>query len=264
MNTPLRLPYERELATPVGRLKELVKRALALTSRQGGTLLRVQTREPAIALTFDDGPQSADTPPVLDILERHGAFGTFFLVGKSAAAHPQLVERLVRGGHAIGNHGWDHASFPRLQRAEQEAQLERAQAALGPGASRLFRPPFGEQDSSSASTVRSQGYPVVLWDVVAEDWQDHPAPHIVERVMRRLRRGSIVVFHDTLYVAEEPRYRDRAPMRAALETILGRLSGEFRFVTVPELLTLGRPVWGHHRHRVSEEYLGRLRPTSRS
>ena len=77
--------------------------------------------------------------------------------------------------------------------------------------------------------------------------------------MRRLRRGSIVVLHDTLLLAAEERYRDRAPMRAALDTLLTRLSPEFRFVTVPELMKLGRPVWGHHYHRVSDEYLGRLR-----
>ena len=68
---------------------------------------------------------------------------------------------------------------------------------------------------------------MVAWDVVAEDWRDDPAELLVQRVMRRLRRGSIVLFHDTLYATEDARYRDRAPMRQALEILLGRLAGDY-------------------------------------
>ena len=70
--------------------------------------------------------------------------------------------------------------------------------------------------------------------------------------------GSIVVFHDTLYTATDSRFRDRRPLHSALEGLLGELSGEFRFVTVPELLRLGRAVHWHHYHRLPEEYRRRL------
>jgi len=98
----------------------------------------------------------------------------------------------------------------------------------------------------------------VTFDVVAEDWRDDPAAALVSRVMRRLRRGSIVVFHDTLYTATDPRYRDRGPLLAALDELLGRLAGDFRFITVPELLLLGRPVLWHHYHRLPDSYRRQL------
>jgi peptidoglycan/xylan/chitin deacetylase (PgdA/CDA1 family) len=244
------LPYEAQLATPAGRARELVRRLLALTARPGDTLLRVATDEPVIALTFDDGPDPVETPAVVEVLERHGARGTFFMVGERAAAQPALVARVATAGHAVANHSWDHPSFRRIDRSARGEQLRRGAAALAPFGVPLFRPPFGEQSVASLRDARRAGMQVVAWDVVAEDWRDAPADYLVGRVLRRLRRGSIVVFHDSLYVSQEPRYRDRAPMRAALDELLGRLAPTFRFVTLPELLALGRPVWGHHFHRV--------------
>jgi peptidoglycan-N-acetylglucosamine deacetylase len=255
---PPRLPYETQLATPAGRARELVKRLLAITARPLGTLLRVATREPAIALTFDDGPHPEDTPRVLDVLARHDARATFFMVGAAAARHPELVARVAGAGHAVANHSWDHPSFRRIDDAARRQQLERTAAALSPHGHALFRPPFGEQSLSSLRTARRSGYTVVAYDVVAEDWRDHPADYIVGRVMRRLRRGSIVVLHDALYATEDPRYRDREPMLRALETALGELSPGYSFVSLPELLRLGRPVFTHHYHRLPETFHQRL------
>ncbi|HXT52085.1 MAG TPA: hypothetical protein VN811_13655, partial [Thermoanaerobaculia bacterium] len=122
----------------------------------------------------------------------------------------------------------------------------------------LFRPPFGEQNLASLLDSHRAGFEVVGWDVAAEDWRDYPADHLVARTMRRLRRGSIVVFHDSLYVTENPGYRDRQPMREALATLLARLSPTHRFVTVPELVRLGRPVYWHHYHRLPASFHQRL------
>jgi peptidoglycan/xylan/chitin deacetylase (PgdA/CDA1 family) len=252
------LPHETDLANPAGRVKELVRSAIGVATWPVGTLVRVATRQPAIAFTFDDGPDPADTPPVLELLERHGARGTFFMVGSRAQAHPEIVARAVAGGHAVANHSWDHPSFRRIGAAERRRQLRSCAAALGPGAAPLFRPPFGEQGLASRLDAARCGHQVVAWDVVAEDWRDDPATELVRRVMRRLRRGSIVVFHDSLYVCTDPRYRDRAPLREALEELLARLSPLHRFVTVPELLRLGRPVRWPHFHRVPDSYYRRL------
>jgi peptidoglycan-N-acetylglucosamine deacetylase len=253
---PSSLPYEGELRQPMGRAKELVKRVLSLSARPLGTLVRVATHEPALALTFDDGPDPEETPRVLDLLAAHGARATFFTVGKRVAAHPELVARIAAAGHAVANHSWDHASFLHLDRAAREEQLRRAAAALGTDAATtpqgrpLFRPPFGEQSVATLRDARRAGFEVVTWDVVPEDWRDDAADLLLARTLRRLRRGSIVLFHDTLYVTEDARYRDRGPMRAALATLLARLAPSHRFVTVPELLRLGRPVYAHHYHRL--------------
>src|SRR4051794_27659147 len=114
-SAPPPLPYEAQLASGVPRAKERLKDLISWTTLPLGSLIRVATAEPAIALTFDDGPDPVATPRVLDILERHGARGTFFLVGKSAARHPGIVARAVAAGHAVANHSWDHPSFRRIQ-----------------------------------------------------------------------------------------------------------------------------------------------------
>jgi len=252
------MPFEGQLRTAPGRAKELVRRVLSWTASPLGTMVRVATREPAVALTFDDGPDPAETPGVLEVLERHGARGTFFMVGLRAQAHPDLLARIAGGGHAIANHSWDHASFPRLTPDGRRHQLGACAQALGSLGTRLFRPPFGEQSLASLRDARRAGYTVVGWDVVAEDWRDDPAEQLVTRVMRRLRRGSIVVFHDSLYLADEARFRDRGPTRDAVDTLLTRLAGSIRFVTVPELLRVGRPVWAHHYHRLPDAFHRRL------
>ncbi len=255
------LPFESTCARPLGRLKDLVRRLISLSAQPFGTLQRVATDEPLIALTFDDGPHPTDTPRVLDVLARHGAHGTFFVVGKSVVEQPEVMARMVESGHAVGQHSWNHWSFPRLSEPERLHQFLMTSTALGSMVSTpfLFRPPFGEQSVASLQTARSLGYTVVTWDVVGEDWLDLSEGAIFERVLRRLRRGSIVVLHDTLYLAQQERYRDRGPMLGALAMLLERLSKEFRFVTVPELLRSGRPVWGHHYHRVSSEFHATLR-----
>ncbi len=253
------LPYEKELRKPAGRAKDLARRLISWSALPLGTILRVATREPAVALTFDDGPDPETTPHVLDVLARHGAHGTFFVVGKRASEHPDLVARMAAAGHALGNHSWDHPSFRRISSAARRAQIRRCDEALGARASGLFRPPFGEQSLASRLDALRAGQRVVCWDVVAEDWRDSPAEHLVERVVRRLRRGSIVVFHDSLYVTEDARFRDRRPMLEALDRLLARFEGELRFVTVPELLALGRPVRGHHYHRLPPEFHRQLR-----
>lgn len=254
----MQLPYEAETSRGVPRAKEWVKGLIALTARPFGTVSRVATREPAIALTFDDGPHPTDTPRVLEVLGRHGARGTFFMVGERAQSHPALVGQMTASGHAVANHGWDHTSFPLLSSAQRSDQIRRCADALGERGVALFRPPYGEQTIGSLRDARRAGQQVVTFDVVAEDWRDDSAERLVERVMRRLRRGSIVVFHDTLFTATEPRFRDRGPLLQALDTLLARLSGDFRFVTVPDLLRLGRPVYAHHYHRLPESYRRRL------
>jgi peptidoglycan/xylan/chitin deacetylase (PgdA/CDA1 family) len=219
------------------------------------------------ALTFDDGPDPQWTPRLLEILERHGARGTFFLIGKAAARHPELVARLVAGGHALGNHTWDHPSLPLLRRRGRRAQIRWCGEALAPYLAaqpgpRLFRPPYGHQSLASQLDALTLGYTVVTWTIVAEDWRDDPAEALVERVRRRLRPGSIVLFHDTLATTDDPRYRDRSPTLQAVETLLAEPAGAagsgYRWVTVPELLSAGRPLrWPWYR-RADLAWLRRL------
>jgi peptidoglycan/xylan/chitin deacetylase (PgdA/CDA1 family) len=235
--------------------KAAVKRALSASATFLGTTIRVSTPEPAIALTFDDGPHPVDTPPLLDLLERHGARATFFVVGKSARRHPELIERMAAAGHALGNHTWEHLSLPSLKRRYRLRQLAWTEEVLGPHSSGLFRPPYGEQSPGSRIDALRLGLRPVCWDVIAEDWRDDPPEVMLQRIYRKLRRGSIVLFHDTLYTTVEERYRDRGPTLAAVERLLQDLGDRYRFVTVPELLKLGRPVRWHWYQRSRLDWL---------
>lgn len=254
------LPYEIELqAGNVPRAKELVKGALSVSALPLGSVIRVATTDPVIALTFDDGPHPEDTPPLLEILERHGARGTFFMVGKSASRWPDLVKRVSEGGHAIANHTWDHLSMPLLAGRYRRSQIEWCARTLAPYGTPLFRPPYGEQSLGSRLDVLRAGHDVICWDVIAEDWRDDPAEVLLARIYRRLRRGSIVLLHDTLYTSVEESWRDRAPMRAAVEQLLVDLKDRFWFVTVPELLKLGRPFRWHWYQPAKLDWLKRVR-----
>jgi peptidoglycan/xylan/chitin deacetylase (PgdA/CDA1 family) len=260
VSTEAALPYEsalREGALP--RAKEVVKRVLSESALPLGTVIRVATREPVIALTFDDGPHPEDTPPLLEVLERHGARGTFFMVGQSARRYPELVKRVAEAGHAIGNHTWDHLSMPLLSGRYRRRQIEWCDEALAPYGAKLFRPPYGEQSLGSRLDALRARHQVIAWDVIAEDWRDDPADVLLARIYRRLRRGSIVLLHDTLHTTVDERYRDRAPMREAVERLLIELGDRFRFVTVPELLRLGRPFRWHWYQRARLDWLKRVR-----
>lgn len=238
-------------------LRERVKDGVAASARVLGTITRVETTEPAVALTFDDGPDPAATPRFLDVLGRAGARGTFFMVGKAARRHAETARRVAAEGHAIGNHTWDHSSFPLLKGRWRRRQLRWCQEALPPGAVRLFRPPWGHQSLGSRLDAARLGFRVVTWDVVAEDWRDDDARTMADRMEAGIRPGSIVVLHDALYATADAAYRDREPAIEAVALLLERLGSRFRFVTVPELLLLGRPRHWHWYRRADTDWLHR-------
>ncbi len=239
-------------------LRSFARGLVELSAAATGTLIRVQTREPAVALTFDDGPDPRWTPLLLDLLARHGARATFFMVGKQAVAHRTVVERVAAEDHAIGNHTWDHPSLPTLRSPYRRAQLRWAREGLAPWGDRLFRPPYGHQTLASQLDTVAVGYRVVGWNALAEDWLDDPAEVLVARVERRLVPGSIVLLHDRLATFVDPRHADRGPTLEAVEQLLTRHAGRYRFVTVPELLSLGLPRKWHLYRRPNLDWLHRL------
>lgn len=208
-------------------------------ARLFGTVVGVRTGAQAAALTFDDGPDPESTPALLEILARHGARGTFFLVGKRAAKHPGLVARLLAEGHAIGNHSWDHPSLPRLSAAAVTGQLRRAAAAIGRPLE-LMRPPYGDQSLASHLAARRLGYTVVTWGVVGADWAEDDGATIAGRILDGLHPGAIVLLHDTLASFTAEACRDRGPMLEAVEAVL-TARPDWQFLTVPGLLALGPP-----------------------
>ena len=232
-------------------IQRLARRLVGPSARRLlGTITHVSTVEPAVALTFDDGPTPDTTPRLLALLERYGARATFFMVGEAALRHPDLVRQVAERGHAIGNHSWDHPALTVLAGRHRRRQISACQLALGPHGHRLFRYPYGLQSLRARLDAFWLGFEVIQWNVSPGDWCEIDPHAIANRIVAGIRPGSIVVLHDGLYDRGQPGLGvtldrlpvvDRGAMLRAVEIVLQQVSHQYRFVTVPELLRLGRP-----------------------
>lgn len=208
--------------------------------RMMGTVTRVATQDPVVALTFDDGPHPESTPYLLDILERHRAHATFFMVGKAASRYPALVRMVAQAGHEIGNHSWDHPSFPSISGRKRRAQIQACAKAIAPYGRKVFRPPYGHQSFASRLDALWLGYQVIAWQLVAYDWLDRDAEWITDHLLARIRPGAIILLHETLYTAIDERYVDRSATFTAVDAFLKRLGDRFSFLTISDLFQHGR------------------------
>lgn len=221
-----------------------------------GAITHVTTSAPVAALTFDDGPDPATTPQLLEILRRHGAKATFFMLGHHAARHRALVESIADEGHAIGNHSFNHPRFPSLIAVERRRQITACQTAIAPYGEKLFRPPRGLQSLASRLDVARLGYDVVTWNVCGEDWKVQTPVALASRLRDQVRPGSIVLLHDVLYDADDPDASDRTSTFAGLDLFLKEAVPRLSFVTVPALLTYGWPHRGLWIVRSDDDWAG--------
>lgn len=207
-------------------------------------ITNVETNLAVAALTFDDGPHPVHTPRVLKILEKHQAKATFFMVGQAASQYPEIVRMVAQAGHAIGNHSWDHPYLPRVHsRFQRLRQMWACARATAPYCQRLFRPPFGAQNDQVLLDARILRYKVIMWNVSAQDWVPQNSDEIAQKMIARIKPGSIFLLHDTICGGQFPETdSDREPMIDGLEKALLVLNQQISFVTVPTLLRAGRPV----------------------
>jgi peptidoglycan-N-acetylglucosamine deacetylase len=209
-----------------------------------GAVTHVHTREPLVALTFDDGPHPDFTPRLLHILADYGAHATFFMVGRAAEQEPGLVQEVIRAGHVIGNHSWDHRPMTSLESWRRKQNIRVAQEALGAQAQRLFRPPYGIQSFAANMDARKMKCKLIAWSLDVEDWLDPDESRMSERLVRGIRPGAIVLLHDALYDAagNSGLQADRTSLLEAVRRTLDQLSKTYRFVSVPEIMDAGTPV----------------------
>jgi peptidoglycan/xylan/chitin deacetylase (PgdA/CDA1 family) len=153
---------------------------------------------PAVALTFDDGPDPRTTPNVLDRLDELGLRATFFCLGERAAAHPELVRDELRRGHQVETHGHRHAHHFARPPGWVRADLDRAVATMaGLGARpRWFRPPYGQATGPTLVEARRHAVAPVLWSAWGREWDAPDAVAVARRVAAALRPGAIVLLHD--------------------------------------------------------------------
>jgi peptidoglycan/xylan/chitin deacetylase (PgdA/CDA1 family) len=156
---------------------------------------RVKTRSKLIYLTFDDGPVPEVTPQVLDILDAFGWKATFFCVGENVVKYPDLYQEILARGHRTGNHSYNHIRGFRYATEEYVQNVKKASEMIQ---SKLFRPPHGRIKPAQLKALRKE-YDIVMWDVITYDYDRGRSPErILKTIRRNLRKGSVVVFHDSL------------------------------------------------------------------
>lgn len=198
-----------------------------------GVLTAVPTRRRALALTFDDGPHAAVTPALLDVLARHGATATFFVVGEQVARHRTIVERIAAEGHELAVHGMDATPTADRSLAAFERDLATCVRLLAPwGPVRWFRPASGWIRPEQLAAVDRQGLRCVLGSVaVVRD--PVAAPRVAARLLAlRARPGAVVVLHEGLV--------ERANVAQCVDELLPRLAArDYAAVSLSELAAVG-------------------------
>lgn len=207
----------------------------SLPSKFKGTTLRqakLDSRQKAIALTFDDGPWPTTTVQILDILKQNNIKGTFFWVGRYLQVYPELGKKVAQAGHAIGNHTWNH-QYIKYNEEGAAREIDRTTSLIEELTgirTYMFRPPGGILNNGLAAYAQKKNYTVVMWSADSLDWRT-ATQSLMENVMRQANSGGIVLMHDG--------GGNRSKTVEALPNIIAKLKKEgYTFVTVPELLEM--------------------------
>jgi peptidoglycan/xylan/chitin deacetylase (PgdA/CDA1 family) len=184
------------------------KTATPVSAKTGPAGSRMTTGGKAVALTFDDGPDPAQTPKILKLLAQQHIHATFCLVGKNAQKHPELVRAIVAGGHTLCNHTWSHSlTVGKQPAAQMQADLQRTSNAILQAAPKAklkyFRAPGGNFTPALVGTAKQMGMASIYWKVDPRDW-DHPKgethwqhqQRVIYRVCHNTHSGAIVLSHD--------------------------------------------------------------------
>jgi peptidoglycan/xylan/chitin deacetylase (PgdA/CDA1 family) len=153
-----------------------------------------------VALTFDDGPDPVDTPRLLDLLRQKGIKATFFVVGRRADEHPEIVRRAWEEGHLIANHTWSHQPLfcflpPWRLRQEIERGTESIRRACG-RRPRYFRSPVGLRHPFLRPYLEQAGLTFVSWRLRSRDTHIRNAQRLAERIVNNAHGGDIILLHD--------------------------------------------------------------------
>jgi peptidoglycan-N-acetylglucosamine deacetylase len=172
---------------------------VAPSSQIFGPTVRRLSDPSAIALTFDDGPNPAITPKLLDVLDRYEAKASFFLIGRHVRAFPELAKEIAERGHTIGNHTETHSRLTFLSRGRIAEEIDLCDEAIFEAIGRRsgwMRPPYGYRSPLLNGIIqRRVGGRVVMWTAMAWDWKPQAAERVIKH-LRGVRGGDIVLLHD--------------------------------------------------------------------
>ena len=190
--------------------------------------IKTDPDKPMIALTFDDGP-SAHTDRLLDIFARYGGKGTFFVLGNLVDSRKSTVKRIVKEGHEIGNHSWNHRQMTNLgtQEIKDQIMMTRAKIYDVAGVDTLIvRPPYGACNDTVKAVGESVGVSFVNWSVDTLDWKSKNASAVYKEIMNCVHDGAIILCHDLHKTTVD-----------AMETVVPALIEKgYQLVTVSELM----------------------------
>ncbi|EGJ27144.1 polysaccharide deacetylase family protein [Streptococcus porcinus] len=184
------------------------------------------SKEKMVALTFDDGPNPATTPKVLELLSKYGAKATFFMMGSKIAGNEALVKKVHDLGNDIGNHSWDHPNLTKLSPDQVKSQIQSTNDAIAKACGQkpiYLRPPYG---ATNEMVKQASGMNQMLWTVDTRDWENHSTEGIMSNIKSQLQPGGVILMHDIHQTSVD-----------ALPTVLEYLKKEgYRCVTISQLM----------------------------
>ena len=203
----------------------------------GRVFFESETSQKVVALTFDDGPYSPYTEQILDILKENNVPATFFLIGQNAERNPELVKRIVSEGHQLGNHTYHHVDLLKADSktiAEEIDRTSKVIATITGTMPHVVRPPHGFRDPKVMEIVSQRGLEVVEWSVMSRDWTSPGVEAIVDRTVKKVKNGSIILLHDGDGTANKAsRIQSVEATRRIIQTLMAE---GYQFVTVDEIL----------------------------
>jgi len=157
-------------------------------------------KEKKIALTFDDGPSNY-TLEVLELLKKYNAKATFFCIGKNIESHPEILQKVIAEGHLVGNHSYSHSKFFDFYNEDKiTEELQKTDQLLEkftPKKINFFRPPYGVTTPSIRRALKVTGHKVIGWNIRSLDGGTKNQELILNRIIKRVSPGGIVLLHDT-------------------------------------------------------------------
>ncbi|WP_424767712.1 polysaccharide deacetylase family protein [Paenibacillus sp. sgz302251] len=189
-------------------------------------------KDKVVAFTFDDGPDTIYTPRILDILHHYQVKATFMCCGEHINSNQEMLKRMVREGHEIANHTWNHPNLTEIAPSEVHRQIEDTSNIIYQiigQKPRLFRPPYGKTNKQVMKQCKALGYKVILWDIDSRDWTGILGPQVAANILLGVKTGSIILQHN----GWSPLSGTVDALPYCIEILCKQ---GFRFLTVSELL----------------------------
>ena len=202
----------------------------------GRNIVRINTDQRIVALTYDDGPNPPYTDQLLDVLAKHNVKATFFLIGNRIEKHPGTVNRIIAEEHQIGNHSYSHPLLGLLPPTYVQRQIERTDDLLrqvGVIGEIVFRAPVLTRFLPVAWVLAKADRTHISFNVWSWDWTTQNPDKITETVLQKTEPGSIIVLHDGKAESKEA---DRSGMIEATDRIISALKRDgYRFVRLSDV-----------------------------